>query len=284
MIFLYFGSMKLFSFLSPSALKPTWQFSARHILWRVMFSEHGHIVCEDRDTEAKSAQFFCIDTANNTVLWENKNFGEPWWIGLSAITRDRLYLHGFKKPDMPGQKNITAVDLSSGNILWNNTECAFTALQPPYVYGYKDMFERRLYYRVDDQTGTVLEELQNLPDDIVPNLQYEKTDFIFPQQTEAADEELWKRISAENGFISAEHITTDNFTVLNVYSQNSAPEQGLKNTLSVIDTTTKKKVYSVVLNESTPYPVPDSFFMDGQRVYYIKERKTFVALDLQRRK
>jgi len=55
----------------------------------------------------------------------------------------------------------------------------------------------------------------------------------------------------------------------------------LKNTLSVIDTSTKKKVYFDVLNESTPYPVPDSFFVDGQRVYYIKERKTLVALDLK---
>jgi hypothetical protein len=282
MIFLYFGPMKLFSFLSSPALKPSWEFSAQHILWRVMFSPNGLIVIEDRDTESKSAVFSCFDTNNKSLLWKNVNFGEQWWIGLTAITNERLYLHGFRKPDMPEQKNITAVDLRSGTVLWKNTECTFIAIQSPYVYGYKDLFERRIYYRLDENTGAILEELKNLPDDIEPNRQYERTDFTFPQQVSAEENGLWTLVNAEEGFKSAEHIATEQYGIISVYSRNADPKQGLKNTLSVIDTSIKKKVYSVVLNESTPYPVPDSFFMDGQRIYYIKERKTFAALDLQK--
>jgi len=245
-----------------------------------MFSEHGYIICEDRDTESKSATFFCIDTQTKTVMWKDKNFGEKWWIGLSAVTNERLYLHGFRKPDMPEQKNIIAVDLRSGNILWRNTDCTFLAIQSPFVFGYKDLFERRVYYKIDEQNGSIIEELHSLPDGVVSNIQYEKTDFAFPQNVSPNNDGIGQFLNGQPEFTHAEYISKENFVILNVYSKHAAVEQGLKNTLSIIDTTTKKKVYSDVLNESTQYPVPDSFFMDGDRVYYIKERKTFVALDL----
>lgn len=245
-----------------------------------MFSEHGHIICEDRNTESKSATFFCFDTQTNSMLWKDKIFEEKWWIGLSAVTNERLYLHGFRKPDMPEQKNIIAVDLFSGNTLWQNTECTFLAIQAPFVFGYKDLFERRVYYKIDERNGAIIEELNTLPDGIIANTQYEKTDFTFPQQVAHNDDGIEQFMSSQSEFTSAEYISRGNFVVLNVYSRHTTAELGLKNTLSIIDTTTKKKVYSDVLNESTQYPVPDSFFMDRDRVFYIKERKTFVALDL----
>jgi hypothetical protein len=272
--------MKLLSLVLPKRFTPAWKFSARHILWRVMFSEFGHIICEDRDTESKTTSFFCIDRGERRLLWDNKNFGEQWWIGLSAITKDRLYLHGFRKPDMPEQKNIIAVDLFNGNVLWKNTDCTFIGIQSPYIFGYKDLFERRVYYKIDEITGAMIEEMSALPEGLASNTQYERTDFTFPEQVSPENDPLWKQVQNETGFKSAEYITTEKYIILNVYSLNSIPDEGLKNTLSVIDSSTKKKVYSDVLNGSTQYPVPDSFFMDGERVYYIKERKTLVALDL----
>lgn len=246
-----------------------------------MFSDQGVIIGEDRNTETKTVTFFCLDAATGKPNWQKKNFGEQWWIGLDAVKENRLYLHGFKKPDMPEHKNITAVDLATGEIVWNNTDCTFLALQTPFVYGYKDLFERRVYYRLDDRTGVLLEELSALPDGVDVNLQYERTDFTFPQPVTEQTSDAWAIASDTTGLHSAECIEREKFIILNTYAQNKPPAEGLKNTLSVIDTTTKKKVYSDVLNESTSYPVPDSFFADGGRVYYIKERKTFVAVDLE---
>lgn len=263
--------MNLFSFLSRSALKPDWSHSVQHVLWRIMFSRSGAVIIEDRDTEAKSATFSCIEARTGTPLWSGKELGEQWWIGLAAVTEDRLYLHGFRKPDMPEQKDIYAVDLKSGELVWKNTECTFIGLQPPYLYGFKDLFERRLFYRLDAASGAIEEELTALPEGLEPNMQYERTDFQFPQP-----------VTAPEGTQNAEQIAVDGFHITTAYVKNNEPEEGLKNLLTVIDSTTNKKVYSDVLNASTPYPVPDAFFADGSRLYYIKERKTFVAVELKR--
>ncbi|MBP6673523.1 MAG: DUF4905 domain-containing protein [Bacteroidetes bacterium] len=273
--------MKFLSFFSSNRVSPLWQYSADATVWRIMFSHNGIIIGEDRNTENKTVSFFCLNASNGRVLWKHTTFEEPWWIGLSGVTSERLYLHGFKKPDMPEQKNIIAADLSNGTVVWKNTDCAFLALKSPHVFGYRDLFERRLYYRLDDRTGELLEEMNELPDDVPENGQYEKTDFTFSRQaTQELDTELWPLLTTEQGFVSADIISTPKYHVLNTYQKNLGDGRDLKNSLSIIDTATKKKVYSDVLNGSTAYAVPDSFFMDGHRVYYIKERKTFVALDL----
>ena len=179
---------------------------------------------------------------------------------------------------MPEHKNIIGVDLKSGEILWKNNECTFLAIQSPFVFGYKDLFERRVYYKIDEQSGTIMEELQSLPDDMNPNMQYEKTDFSFPTQLSESEKSLWTAANEINSFQSAEYIITKKYAIFNLYTKHADNALGLKNTLYVIDTSTKKKVYSDILNGSTQYPVPDSFFLDGKTIYYIKERKTFVAL------
>jgi len=54
----------------------------------------------------------------------------------------------------------------------------------------------------------------------------------------------------------------------------------LENRLCVIDETNGKQLYADVLNSSTPAVVPDSFFVDAATIYYVKEKKTVVALPL----
>lgn len=272
--------MNIASIFTFNKLKPIWSFSTGNTLWRVMFSENGLIFGEDRNIENKSVTFFCLDAKNGKQLWLNDHLEERWWIGLDAVVKNRLYLHGFRKPDMPEHKNIITVDAQTGNLLWQNPDCTFLAIRSPFVFGYKDLFERRVYYRIDENSGSILEELDSLPEDIEPNLQYEKTDFTFPQQFTVHDAQIGFVEVEPEGFKHGEYIATEKYTILNVYTHEA--QDALKNTLSIIDSTTKKKVYSDVLNESTPYPVPDSFFLDKNRLYYIKERKTFVALDLKK--
>ncbi len=247
-----------------------------------MFSENGVIIGEERNIEEKTASFFSLDVSSGRVLWKDKSYGEKWWIGLDAVTDNRLYLHGFKKPDMPEHKNIIAVDLTSGDEIWRNSECSFLAIRNETLYGYKDLFERRVYYQLDHSTGSIIEELKELPAGIELNVQYEKTDFIFPRQlTEHERQSNVDGISFE-GAMHTELLETDSHLLFNIYTRHATAQNSLKNTFSIIDTSTKKKVYSDVLNESTQFPVPDSFFLDGSRVYYIRERKTLIALDLRK--
>lgn len=266
-----------------------WQHSAANVLWRIMFSHNGRVVIEDRNTEEKSATFSCLDSTTGYILWKEKVLGEQWWIGLDGITKDRLYLHGFKKPDMPENKNIIAVDLNSGEILWQNNESTFFAIQSPFVFGYKDLFERRVFYKINESNGETVEELPSLPENIDPNTQYERIDFTFPQAIPESEIELWDIVRNEQEYTAVEHIVIGKYFLFNVYSKHADPSKELKNTFYIIDSSTKKKVYSDVLNEFTQYAVPDSFFVDPTKdivhetigtLYYIKERKTLIAIRL----
>lgn len=254
-----------------------------------MFSHNGKIIIEDRNTEVKSATFSCLDSITGKPLWKEKILGEQWWIGLDGITNERLYLHGFKKPDMPENKSIIAVDLNSGEILWRNNESTFLAIQSPYVYGYKDLFERRVYYMINASNGETVEELASLPENIDPNTQYEKIDFVFPQPLPDSEIDLWNIVRNEIECTAVEHIVIEKYFLFNVYTKHADPSKGLKNTFYIIDSFTKKKVYSDVLNEFTQYAVPDSFFVDSKKdsviasngtLYYIKERKTLITIHL----
>lgn len=277
---LLFFRMKFLSFFFRQ-LQPAWSHSAPHTLWRVIFSHSGSIVCEERNTDEKIVTFSCIDARSGQLYWSNRNFGEQWWIGIEGITNDRLYMHGFRKPDMPEHLGIICADLRSGEILWKNMNCSFLTIHNTDLYGFKDLFERRLYYNMDQQTGSMIEELQTLPASVEENIQLEKTDFTFPQPMMHEQNEMLRGIVSDTARVQrAEFVQTEKFQIVNFYTHHSDPSLGLKNTLSIIDSAIKKKVYSDVLNESTPYPVPDSFFMDGNRLYYIRERRSLVAVDV----
>ncbi|MHB1049554.1 MAG: DUF4905 domain-containing protein [Bacteroidota bacterium] len=276
--------MKLFSLFSQQ-LRPVWSFNASHTLWRVIFSDDGIVICESRNTETKTAAFSCINSRTGSVLWSDRIYDEQWWIGIEGISDGRLYLHGFRKPDMPEHQGITCIDVMSGNVLWKNNDRSFLTVHHSDVYGYRDLFERRLYYKINRDNGTVEEELQSLPDDVEENRQLEKTDFTFPESLNKETAEPWKLLLTSTGLTDTqiavvECIAAEKYHVFAVYSRNEAADDGLKNRLYIVDTAAQKKVYSDVLNRSTPYPVPDSFFMDGNRIYYIKERKSLVAVDL----
>lgn len=274
--------MSLFSFFARSPFTPVWECSTRSVLWRVMFSGDGLIIAEDRDTESKTVTFLCLDEATGRILWSGKNFGEPWWIGLLGVKEGTLYLHGYKKPDMPEHKHIFAVDVRTGELRWKNSDCAFLAISGTDVYGFKDLFERRVFYRIDGRTGVLQEELSALPESIDQQARYEKTDFLFPAGVPKEGTAASEVVRKSGDVIAAEYIQGEAVTVLNTYTRNTPPAEGMKNTLMVIDQASGKKLYTDLLNSSTPYPVPDSFFMDGDRLYYIKERTTLVAVPLKR--
>ena len=277
------------NFLSQFAiqkLSPKWHYSADHTLWRLMFSENGLTIGEDRDTENKTVSFFCLNSADGSVLWSHKTFAEQWWIGMEGVSGDRLFFHGFKKPDMPEHKSIICVDVHTGNERWRNDDCAFLAADAQFVYGYRDLFDRRVYYKLEGNSGTFLEEQSELP--VPPNGLYtsEKSDFSFPRPY---GEVTIPEISSFTGkysdtIKSIEYIETDKFVIFNIHTvRNSSQkemQESLTNTLYVIDRHSGKKIFKDVLNSDSPYPVPDSFFLDMSVLYYIKERTSLIALDL----
>jgi hypothetical protein len=284
--------MKLSHLFGAPRLKPHWSFSTTHVLWRFLVSHHGLILGEDRDTDAKTVTFFCIDMRTGAVLWNGKSFGESWWIGIEALVGERLYLHGFAKPDMPEHHGLIALDATTGVEAWHNPEISFYAADADRVIGYRDLFERRIFEQFDAATGASLGELAAADADTAEMRlhTFGRTDFTYPEPVspEADEREVIASALARHGagpdaLQTAEFAHTGSHLVISAHLphpavQGRAPQ--LKNILCVVNADTVREDFFDVLNADTPYPVPDSFFIDGDILYYIKEKNTLFAVPL----
>ncbi len=285
--------MKISSLFHHRHIAPRWTFTTQGILWRLLFSDTNFIVGEDRDTEKKSVTFFCLNAQNGDALWKDISYDEAWWIGIEAVVHDRLYLHGFRKPDMPEHSKIIAVDLGTGKVLWRNDYYSFLFATPDTVIVFRDLFEQRMFYELNAATGELIAEMKDRPADAyeVKEGNHGRTDFLFPHVLSGDDENVSLRKLIEKS-THEEEIRSDieyarsngkaivNFHVV-VKSASEAAREILQNRLYVLDERTGKELYAEVVNAETPAAVPDSFFIDRSIVYFIKERKTLVALDFE---
>ncbi len=286
-------SMNISSLFQQKQLKPSWSYTTTGVLWRLLFSETNFIVGEDRDTATKQVSFFCLNAANGDMLWKNILFGEPWWIGIEAVVHDKVFLHGFKKPDMPEHGKIVAVDLGTGKELWRNNDYAFLYATPDRVMAFRDMFERRLFYELDAATGEFMQELNEPPADLYEtnNGRHGRDNFLFPESlTDDVSEfslvapmiDKYCTRSAIRG--SVEYVRSNGKLVFNYHAIQDRDEEKnldvLQNRLCIVDEESGKQVYADIINFSTPGAVPDSFFVDESTAYYIKEKNTLIAVSL----
>ncbi|MGE5315360.1 MAG: DUF4905 domain-containing protein [Acidobacteriota bacterium] len=282
--------MKLHSLFGSPRLAPAWSFTASHILWRFLLSDSGLLLGEDRDTDAKNVSFFCIDMGTGSVLWRGRTFGEAWWTGIEAVTGNRLYLHGFAKPDMPEHRGLTAVDARTGSVIWSNNDISFFAADASRVIGYRDLFERRVFEEFDAQTGAFLHERQTAGEEAqeMRRGSFGRTDLLFPEPLEKEDpqqptieralQHAVKTDPAHPPIIDAAR--AEGRIIISAHVRTSDRPGSMTHLLLVIDEVTGRELYRDTLNADTPYAIRDSFFIDRSRLYYIKEKQTLVSLPL----
>src|SRR6516164_6982 len=104
--------MGLFSRSKSYSLKPAWRFKAvpGKIIWRLLISPTGVLAGEERDPENKTSSLFAVDVPTGNVLWRNITIDEAWWFHTALITAENIYVHRFRKPDMPEPLGIIALD------------------------------------------------------------------------------------------------------------------------------------------------------------------------------
>ncbi len=285
--------MSLFSLFKNGKINPAWQFEAAGQLWRILFSGSGRIVGEDRDEEKKEVTFFCLDELSGEVLWKGIAFEERWWIGIEAFYDGIVYLHEYIKPDLPQHKKIIALDLDSGRILWRNDE-----LEPLFVAGAKffavrSSFEKRVLYELDPVTGEIGREFSEDDEGFETaqrRLDPSRQDFAFPEVFEAGVEqenELKDIIHSHYDFRklvgSVEYIHYAGLLFFNYHERigsSSADHPALNNIFKVVNTNKNRVLHSEVLNENASAPTPDSFFLKGSQLFYIKDKRCLVAFHL----
>jgi hypothetical protein len=282
----------LFSLFRLKQLKPVWEFSPGALVWKILFTSRNTIVGEAREQSSKSTKYFCIDSFSGKVLWKEKEYNEPWWIGIETVYDKWIILHGFARPDMPEHRGIRIVDLDTGALLWRNDDVTYWFIYDQKLYAYKYLFEKRIGYKIDMKTGALLHEYSENVDELheLRKLAQQshtdlQTDLLFPELfTETKNDPridgLVRRIIKINALEdSIEVLVQNNILFVSYYQrEEKSQDSALRNIFTVYDVREGRTLFTEVLLQHVQVPSPDAFFVKDKFVYFIKNQNTVTAL------
>jgi len=286
--------MGIFSRFKGSGLKPAWMYETPGVIWRVLFSETGHIIGEGRDTANKTVSFFCIDKETGQRAWDNLRLDEKWWIGIEATHRDVVYLHEYATPDMPIHKKIIAVNIQSGKTLWQNDMLTFLFAASRKVYAVRDTFERKLFFELDYLTGEITNEYGDDSAAVfaIRNARRETDEsqgFVFPvpfsnelDDYAVLEPTIRKHCNPSTIRGDIEVIQRGNLFLFSYHQLvEKSAEPLVDNHFKIVDLSDSSVLFSETLTHNAPAAVPDSFFIKDNVLYFIKDKNILTAIKLE---
>jgi hypothetical protein len=270
-------------------LELSWEYKAEGIIWRLHPGDGGLIIGEERNIESRTATFFSVNQSG--TLWKRKNFGEQWWTGIEAVHRGVLFLYGFATPDLPGRRGITAVDCSTGELLWTNNDLTFIAPGGDTIYASQDAIDGPVVLEIDLRTGAQVREAGRGSDAVqqVPRTGYVLEDTEYPQVLLDEDASplpaLVRKLSAPAAAgCPVEYGEHGPFLVI-VYHRgkgsggDEAPPY--VRGLDVVDRASETRMMHFTLDEAVSSPAYGSFLVHDGVLYFVRERKTLTAVPLR---
>jgi len=278
-------------FITRKKVQPAWVYRAEGVVWRVVSTNAEVFVGEDRNLETKLVSFFCVNQTTGEVLWEGISLDERWWVGIEAIHSDWVFLHGFSKPDMPDHKKIFALDLFTGRTVWSNDEMRFILATEDSVFASKDTVSGRMIVELNLRTGSILRSLENEHEVLnhakarMEILANDQSDFPAPMGESLAMDQptiafVHNHCRSDNVVGPVEVVDKNNFLFFS-YHEKSSENGRIKNTLKVVDQNNGELVFAETLDQNLQNTAPDSFFLQGNMLYFVKDRSSLIAVSIE---
>lgn len=250
-------------------LKKTFTFTDKNQIWRLLISNSDYLIIETRNTGKKEVYFHCIDLQKGKTIFKDYQFVEKFWIGIEAVSDNKILLHKFAKPNMPEHKGIIAFDIENQKILWNNDDLTFLSIVKNKIYAFRKKFDGQDIFLLDADNGKIIEEFGNnsgIMNRIMEDVRSEEdfSDYKYPEKFNTIDNPLIEslienEVKDKNIASLVEYLVYDDFLFFNYYVK--LPTNLLDNNFVVYNIVKKKKVISEVINKSLNSFSPDSFFL-----------------------
>ncbi len=292
--------MGLKNIFSKKKLRPYFKYNQKGNIWRMHFSAGDILVCETRDLNTKETCFFSLNYKTKQVFLSNFQMNEKWWVSIESVTDDLIFFSYFKTPELPEHIGITSVDNKTGKTKWKNSELTFLFSDSSEVYAYEEKFEREIFYKLDILDGRILEtyEDEKIADSLLELKQFNEekmfAGFIYPEiyiegkdAVREGEKYLMGRFkdvkyTGEIEFIDLENLLIYNFHADAGINLKDITQSNLTNKLEIFDKRTGKLIHEEILNTDAVNYVPDSFFIKDGFLFYIKEKKELVLIELNR--
>jgi len=272
-------------------IKKEYSFSNSRQIWRLVPSDSGKIIIEERNTETKEAFFNCLDINTGKNIFSDLQFEEKFWIGIEAVYKDIIYFHKYIKPDMPRHKGIMAYDAITKKILWETEDSTFLFIRQNKLYVYQETFEGRQFYSLDYRNGTFIEDLKEdaakvneLREETIQQQNYDG--YYFTEYFDGKNEvdtaviKFIEEVQANN--VISGKIEFVKMNDLLLLSFHAIIEDGyFDNNFLAIDISNKKIIFEEKLNTHVKAFVPDSFFVKDNLIFLLKEKEKLVVCSIK---
>jgi len=260
-------------------LKKNYKFDNGRQIWRIIPTNSGKLIIEERESEKKQAYFHCLSLDSGKKILSNFQFDDTFWVGVEAIKDDIIFFHKFAKPDMPKHRGIFAYDFLKKEFLWQNPDLIFLFIYEDAVYAYKDKFEGRNYYAINLSNGEIIEDvganyelINRLRDESIK--EEENKSYLFPEVFEAdsvADDRTNMFIKSLRNYFEIsgkiEFIWKENLLMLSFHEANS--KGTLNNLFKAVDLSKGKYILEEVINKETSLFLTDSFFVKDDLLFLL---------------
>ncbi|MGC8653663.1 MAG: DUF4905 domain-containing protein [Candidatus Kryptoniota bacterium] len=274
---------------------PSWKFRApeedngsRKKVWRLLPGS-GVLVAELRDETKKRVEFSGIDIISGTVLWQKFTLAEPWWVTFDRIYRDVLFIHQFVRPDMPHTMGIFAVDLFTGKLIWENSDCKLLAINDDVVYGLRDSFQGSEVIGMNYKSGEEMIRFSFKDPQVEEFTDETEMQYLLPEPLE--DNAQIKSLLADiHSPLMPNLISLSDKIILGFYIKSGFDEKGIQLYDSHIRVTDPvgKVLYDDVTDKGVHIPMNDFYFVVGSPsthekkfLIYVKESVEIVSFVLE---
>lgn len=287
--------MKLFAKKKEYTWHPKWTYETDGIFWRLKISDNGRILCEARNPEQKTAWFNAIDELTGKVLWEGVSLEEPWWVGVEDLAEGRVYLHTFRKPDMPQHLGIYCYDMETGEPLWENKDLTFLLADGLQVYATAQGFEAKKYFLLNPETGEVDKEF-GIDIEFVNLLrERQNEEFYFRNYSYPAHFDVNHPVFETHGNQVRSHIDPGivhgNLDVLSTHgllllswheatAKHTPAAPQFNQQFLAVEIASDSVIYADTINAGVDADAIDSFFVKDNQLLYIKERSILTSFAL----
>ncbi|MCW8803276.1 MAG: DUF4905 domain-containing protein [Ignavibacteriaceae bacterium] len=260
-------------------LKKNYKFDNNRQIWRIIPTNSGRLVIEEREPEKKQVYFHCLSLDSGKKVISNFQLEDKFWVGIETVQNDTIFFHKFAKPDMPKHKGIYAFDIITKKIFWENPELIYQFIHQDKLFAYFEKFEGRKYYSLAPNSGEVIEELgENY--ELINRLREESikgennNSYLFPEAFEdnsSLDQRVAELIkSLRNEFVVSgkiEFIQQNNLLMISFHEANS--KGTLNNLFKAVDLSAGKYILEEVINKETGLFLTDSFFVKDDLLFLL---------------
>ncbi len=260
-------------------LKKKYSFDNKRQIWRIIPSNDGKLIIEEREHDSKQAYFYCLSLESGKKLLSNFQLDDKFWVGIEAIQNDIIFFHKFAKPDMPKHRGIFAFDMKKKEFIWQNPELIFLFILDNKIFAYKEKFEGRNYYCINSANGEILEDISDNYKKI-NSIRNESTfhennsGYLFPETFEnelgvlGSATDLIKSLRNKyeiSGKI--EFILKNELLMLSFHQANS--RGSMTNYFKAVDLCKGKYILEEVINKETSLFLTDSFFVKDEILFLL---------------